>query len=159
MKAVMCDTKVIPITSHALEIIKVEEIDSIELPLYASYVSAGFPSPADDYLEDNIDLTKYIIQNPTSTFLMRVKGNSMQDANIHDGDLLVIDKSVKPADGYPVVCFLDGDFTVKTFRMLSNKAYLYPANPSYKPIEITEDMDMRVWGVVVCTVHKPIVRL
>jgi DNA polymerase V len=152
----MCDAKVIPITSHALEIVDIEEIDSIELPLYASYVSAGFPSPADDYLEDRIDISKYLIQNPTSTFMMRVKGSSMQDANIHDGDLLVIDKALKPTDGLPVVCFLDGDFTVKTFRKINQKVYLYPANPAYSPIEITEEMDMRVWGVVVWILHKPV---
>ncbi|MFD3003103.1 LexA family protein [Pontibacter toksunensis] len=156
MIAVMCDAKVIPITSHALEIIEVEEIDSIELPLFASYISAGFPSPADDYLEDKIDLNKYVVQNPTSTFLMRVRGNSMHDANIHDGDLLVIDKSLKPSDGNPVVCFLESDFTVKTFRRINNKVFLYPANHAYKPIEITEEMDMRVWGVVVWILHKPV---
>ncbi|MFD2247208.1 LexA family protein [Pontibacter ruber] len=152
----MCTAKVIPISSHVLENFDFEVLDNIELPLYASYVSAGFPSPADDYLEDRIDLSKYLIQNPTSTYMMRVKGTSMQDANIHDGDLLVIDKALKPADGLPVVCFLDGEFTVKTFRRIEGKAYLYPANPAYKPIEITEEMDMRVWGVVVWILHRPV---
>jgi DNA polymerase V len=152
----MCNAKVIPISSYALELFDFDFLDHIKLPLYASYVSAGFPSPADDYLEDKIDLSKYLVQNPTSTFMMRVKGNSMQDANINDGDILVIDRSLKAADGLPVVCFLDGEFTVKTFRQIGGRAYLYPANPAYKPIEVTEEMDMRVWGVVVWVLHKPI---
>ncbi|WP_317195418.1 LexA family protein [Rufibacter roseolus] len=125
------------------------------MPLYASYISAGFPSPADDYLEDRIDLSTYLVQNPTSTFLMRVKGNSMQDANIHEGNLLVIDKSLKPRDGFPVVCFLEGEFTVKTFRQIKGKVYLEPANPVYPRIEVTEEMEMRVWGVIVWVLQKP----
>jgi DNA polymerase V len=152
----MCNAKVIPFFSHTLEYLDFEVIESFALPLLASYISAGFPSPADDYLEDRIDLSKYLIQNPTSTYMMRVKGNSMQDANIHDGDILVIDKALNPADGLPVVCFLDGEFTVKTFRRIKDKAFLYPANPNYKPIEVTENMDMRVWGVVVWVLHKPV---
>lgn len=152
----MCSAKIIPIDSHLLETLDFDYFGSMEIPLYASFVSAGFPSPADDYLEGRIDLGKYLIQNPTSTFMMRVKGSSMVDANIHDGDILVIDKSLKASDGMPVVCFLDGEFTVKTFKKIGNKAYLMPANPAYKPIEVTEEMDMRVWGVVVWILHKPI---
>ncbi|SFH41076.1 LexA family protein [Pontibacter chinhatensis] len=152
----MCSAKIIPIDSHLLEQLSFDYLEGIELPLFASYVSAGFPSPADDYLEGRIDLGKYLIQNPTSTFMMRVKGSSMVEANIHDGDILVIDKSLKASDGMPVVCFLDGEFTVKTFRKVGNKAYLMPANPAYKPIEVTEEMDIRVWGVVVWILHKPV---
>ncbi|MER2997394.1 LexA family protein [Pontibacter populi] len=152
----MCNAKVIPISSYTLEVFSFDILDQINIPLYASYVSAGFPSPADDYLEDRIDLSKYLVQNPTSTFMMRVKGSSMQNANIHDGDILVIDRSLKATDGLPVVCFLDGEFTVKTFRKTNGKTYLYPANPAYKPIEVTEEMDIRVWGVVVWVLHKPV---
>jgi len=145
-----------PVFSQTFQQLTFDEFAGIALPLYASYVSAGFPSPADDYLEDRIDLGKYLIRNPISTYLMRVKGTSMVDANIHEGDILVIDKSLKPADGLPVVCFLDGEFTVKTFRKADGKAWLMPANPAYKPIELTEEMDMRVWGVVVWILHKPV---
>jgi DNA polymerase V len=151
----MCSAKVIPIQSHTLELVSLEAVRGVELPFYASYIAAGFPSPADDHLEDRIDLGQYLVQNPTSTYMMRVKGTSMMDANIHEGDILVIDKSLRPADGLPVVCFLDGEFTVKTFRMIDKKAFLMPANPDFKPIEVTEDMDMRVWGVVVWILHKP----
>lgn len=150
----MCNTKVIPIHTFTLEPVNVDTMEGLELPLYASYITAGFPSPADDHLEDRIDLGKYLVQNPTSTYMMRVKGNSMVDAKIQDGDILVIDKSLRPADGLPVVCFLDGEFTVKTFRLIDKKAFLMPANPDFKPIEVTEDMDMRVWGVVVWILHK-----
>ncbi|AKQ47718.1 hypothetical protein TH63_13595 [Rufibacter radiotolerans] len=136
----------------------IDLLEGVEIPLFASYISAGFPSPADDYLEDRIELGEYLVQNPTSTFMMKVKGNSMRDANIHEGDLLVIDKSLKPRDGLPVVCFLDGEFTVKTFRKIKDKVFLEPANPAYPRIEITEEMDMRVWGVIVWILHKPVMR-
>ncbi|WP_231583476.1 LexA family protein [Rufibacter radiotolerans] len=141
-----------------LEPIPIDLLEGVEIPLFASYISAGFPSPADDYLEDRIELGEYLVQNPTSTFMMKVKGNSMRDANIHEGDLLVIDKSLKPRDGLPVVCFLDGEFTVKTFRKIKDKVFLEPANPAYPRIEITEEMDMRVWGVIVWILHKPVMR-
>ena len=152
----MCSAKVIPITPQVLELLDFDYLETVEIPLLASFISAGFPSPADDYLEDKIDLNRYIVQNPTSTYMMRVKGSSMVDANIHEGDILVIDKSLKASDGMPVVCFLDGEFTVKTFKKVGNKAYLMPANPAYKPIEVTEEMDVRVWGVVVWILHKPV---
>ncbi|WP_210489874.1 LexA family protein [Rufibacter aurantiacus] len=152
----MSCAKIIPIDSSVLELCPVEILEGLDVPLYASYISAGFPSPADDYLEDKVELSNYLVQNPTSTYMMKVKGNSMQDANIHEGDLLVIDKSLKPRDGLPVVCFLDGEFTVKTFRYISGKVYLEPANPAYPRIEITEEMDMRVWGVIVWILHKPV---
>ncbi|MBX0335402.1 translesion error-prone DNA polymerase V autoproteolytic subunit [Pontibacter sp. HSC-14F20] len=152
----MCSAKIIPLESCLLEQLCFEYLEELQLPLFAYSVSAGFPSPADDYLEGRIDLGKYLIQNPTSTFMMRVKGNSMTDANIRDGDILVIDKSLKASDGMPVVCFLDGEFTLKTFKKIGQQVFLAPANPAYKPIEVTEEMDLRVWGVVVWILHKPV---
>ena len=124
--------------------------------MVASYISAGFPSPAEDYLEERIDIGRYLIQSPASTYMMRVKGNSMMDANIHEGDILIIDRAQKAADGLPVISILEGEFTVKTFKLINGKAFLVPANPAFKPIEITEEMDMRVWGVVVWILHKPV---
>ena len=152
----MSSAKIIPIHSQVLEPLDIQEVEGLEFPFVASYISAGFPSPADDYLEDKIDLGRYLVQNPAATYFMRVRGSSMQDANIHDGDVLVIDKSLKPADGLPVVCFLDGEFTVKTFKKSKEGVFLMPANPAFAPIEITEEMDMRVWGVVVWVLHKPV---
>lgn len=142
--------------SQVLELVPHEEVIWPDLPLYTAYVPAGFPSPADDHMEERIDLGKYLVQNPAATFMMRVSGDSMRDANIHNDDILVIDRSIKPSDGMPVVCFLDGEFTVKTFKRISGKPFLVPANPAYKPIEITEEMDMRVWGVVAWVLHKPV---
>ncbi|GAB3812831.1 LexA family protein [Pontibacter rugosus] len=152
----MCRAKVIPLSPLQLEHLDFDYLESIKIPFFASYISAGFPSPADDHMEERIDIGKHLIQNPTSTYMMRVKGTSMIDANIHDGDILVIDKSLKPADGLPVVCFLDGEFTVKTFKRIGDKAFLAPANPAYEPIELTEEMDMRIWGVVAWVLHKPV---
>jgi DNA polymerase V len=152
----MCSAKIIPFNSYALEYLDFDFLDKVEIPFYSYFISAGFPSPADDYLEDKIDLGKYLIQNPTSTFMMRVKGDSMVDANIHEGDILVIDKSLKASDGMPVVCFLDGEFTVKTFKRINDRAFLMPANPVYKPIQLTEGMNMQIWGVVVWILHKPV---
>lgn len=151
----MSSAKVIPLYAE-LEILNIRVFEGIELPLVASYVSAGFPSPADDYIEDKIDLGKFLVKNPTSTYFMRVRGTAMEDAKIHDGDVLVIDKSLKPADGVPVVLFLDGVFTIMTFKKNSHGAFLLPANPAGGTIAITEDMDMRVWGVVVWILHKPV---
>jgi DNA polymerase V len=125
------------------------------IPLYASCVSAGFPSPADDHIEDRINLGNYLVQNPASTFMMRVRGTSMADANIHEGDILVIDRSLKPEDGRIAVCFLDGEFTVKTIRRNRERMWLQPANPAFDPIELTDEMDVRVWGVVAWILHKP----
>lgn len=152
----MYSEKFSTIRSEVLKPIRLDGILSIKIPLYATYISAGFPSPADDYIEDQIDLGRYLVQNPTSTYLMRVKGNSMVDANIHDGDILVIDKALKPENGLPVICFLDGEFTVKAFKKIKDKAYLMPANPDYRPIEVSGEMNMGIWGVVVWILHKPV---
>lgn len=151
----MCSAKPLPILPQQLEPLVFEYLETVKIPLLASYISAGFPSPADDYLEERIDIGKHLIQSPASTYMMRVKGNSMVDANIHEGDILIIDRAQKAADGLPVICILEGEFTVKTFKRIKDKAFLMPANPTYKPIEITEEMDMRVWGVVVWVLHKP----
>jgi len=152
----MRNAKPLPILPQQLEPLAFEYLETIEIPLLASYISAGFPSPADDYLEGGIDISRYLIQSPASTYMMRVKGNSMVDANIHEGDILIIDRAQDAADGLPVICNLEGEFTVKTFKRIKDKAFLVPANPAYDSIEITEEMDMRVWGVVVWILHKPV---
>ncbi|WP_161887907.1 LexA family protein [Pontibacter russatus] len=152
----MRNANLLPILPQQLEPLFFEYIETIEIPLLASCISAGFPSPADDYLEENINIGRYLIQNPASTYMMRVKGNSMVEANIHEGDILIIDRAQDAADGLPVICILEGEFTVKTFKRIKDKAFLVPANPAYKSIEVTEEMDMRVWGVVVWILHKPV---
>ncbi|MCC9168645.1 LexA family protein [Pontibacter harenae] len=145
-----------PFLSKVLEPLDISALEELEIPFIENYISAGFPSPALDYAEPRIDIVKYLALNPTSTFSMRVRGNSMMDSNIHDGDIIVIDKAITPTNGDPVVCFIDGEFTVKTFRKTKDRIFLVPANPNYKPIEITADMDAHVWGVVKWILHKPV---
>ena len=122
---------------------------SLSLLYIPSGISAGFPSPADDFLDLSIDLNKELIKNPSSTFFGRAKGESMMDAGIHDGDLLIIDKSLPPANGKIAVCFIDGEFTVKQILKKENSCWLMPANKKYKPIQVTEDNYFIVWGIVI----------
>jgi DNA polymerase V len=125
-----------------------------ELNFYTSQIPAGFPSPADDFMEKRLDLNDYLVKNQASTFLIRVKGNSMVNAGISDGDLLVIDRSVEPSDGKIVLGVLNGEFTVKRIVKKGKKLILAPENENYKPIEITEEMDFQSWGVVTFSIHK-----
>ncbi len=120
----------------------------INLPFVKSGISAGFPSPADDFLDTSIDLNKELIKHPSSTFFGRVKGNSMVDAGLSDGDLLVIDKSLEPKNGKIAVCYIDGEFTIKRIKTAKDCVYLMPANPDYKPIKVTADNDFLIWGIV-----------
>ncbi len=128
----------------------------LELPLAEGGIAAGFPSPAQDYIDLKIDLNKELIANPSSTFYARVKGLSMIDAGISDGDILVIDKSVEPQDGDTAVCFIDGEFTLKFIRIEADAVYLVPANPAFKPIKVTEDNNFCIWGIVTYSIknHK-----
>ena len=119
-----------------------------------SGVHAGFPSPADDSIEQPLDLNKLVAPNPNATFFARVVGDSMKDAHIEEGDLLAVDKSADPLDGDVVVSFLDGEFTLKTIRFKGAQVWLVPANEKYKPIEVTTDCDFRVWGVVRYVIKK-----
>jgi DNA polymerase V len=130
------------------QIYKAEIDKKIKLPLYYCTVSAGFPSPADDYIDKKLDLNEYIIKHPASTFLVKVRGNSMQDCGISNDDLLVVDRSLDPIDKSIVVAFLDGEFTIKRVRIKKEKLYLVPENTDYKSIEVTKEMDFQVWGVV-----------
>jgi DNA polymerase V len=125
-----------------------------ELPLVVASVSAGFPSPAEDYLEARLDLNKELIINPSSTFYARVKGDSMYLAGISDGDLLIIDKSRNPSNGSIVVCLIDGDFTVKRLEKSGNEFFLMPENPDFKPIKILPENSVTIWGVVTYTIKK-----
>lgn len=124
------------------------------IPLFSSSVAAGFPSPADDFLEKNLDLHEYLIKNPAATFLVRVKGSSMIQAGIFSGDMLVVDRSLKPTHKSIVVAVVDGEFTVKRMQMSAGQTYLVPENRDYKPIRITEDMDVQIWGVVTTVIHQ-----
>ncbi len=120
----------------------------IELPLVGTAIRAGFPSPADDFLDVSIDLNKELIKNPPATFFGRVNGDSMRDLGIDDGDLLIIDKSLEPTDGKIAVCFIDGEFTLKRIKIGKDAIWLMPANENYSPIKVTGDNDFAVWGIV-----------
>lgn len=126
------------------------------LPLADSGISAGFPSPAQDYIDLSLDLNKELISNPSSTFFGRVCGESMKDAGIHDGDILVIDKSLEPQDGDTAVCFIDGEFTLKYIRIEKDAVYLVPANESFQPIRVAEENNFCIWGIVTYSIknHK-----
>jgi DNA polymerase V len=121
----------------------------LELKYVQSGISAGFPSPADDFLDAGIDLNQELIKHPYSTFYGRVKGDSMRDVGIHNGDILIIDKSLEASNGRIAVCFIDGEFTVKKIKIEQNCCWLMPANENYKPIKVTSDNEFLIWGVVI----------
>ena len=126
----------------------------LDLPFVEQGISAGFPSPADDFLDLSIDLNKEFIQHPNTTFYGRVRGDSMIDAGLHDGDLLIIDKSLEPQDGKIAVCFVDGEFTVKRIKKDQNAVWLVAENQKYKPIRVTADNDFLIWGVVTTVIKQ-----
>ena len=128
--------------------------DDTELILFESRVACGFPSPASDYIEETINLNRHLIRNPSSTYFVRASGESMREAYIRDTDLLIVDKSIKVRDGYPIVCWLNGGFTIKTYRTEEGKVYLEPANPDYKRVELVDGMDFTFWGVVSYSIHN-----
>ena len=121
---------------------------------FTSRVEAGFPSPADDYLEGTLDLNEHLIRRPAATFFLRVSGDSMTGAGIYPGDILIVDRSLTPADGRIVIAVVDGELTVKRLSRQHGRIRLLPENPRYPPIEITAEQDLRVWGVVVHAVHS-----
>ncbi len=121
---------------------------------------AGFPSPAQDYMTDSIDLNKELVLHPATTFYARAVGNSMTGFGISEGDLLVIDKSIEPVDGDIVVAFIDGEFTLKKIMKDENECnlWLVPGNEDYPPIKITEENDFIVWGVLTYNIKKQLIR-
>ena len=122
--------------------------------LYHSRVAAGFPSPADDYIEGQLDLNRYLVDRPAATFFVRVEGDSMLGAGIHPGDLLVVDRSRQAGEGSVIIAVLDGELTVKRLRYRGEQAWLYPENEAYPPLAITDAHDFQIWGVVRHVVHS-----
>ena len=117
-------------------------------------ISAGFPSPAEDFKEARISIDQEVVKNETATFYARVSGDSMQGAGLDDGDLLVIDRSLQPQHDKIAVCFIDGEFTVKRLKVDKDAVYLMPENKKYKPIKITEENQLVIWGIVTYVVKK-----
>ncbi len=133
----------------ALDLFSMLSSSTLERPLVSLGISAGFPSPANDFIDISIDLNRDLIKHPSATFFGRVKGESMKDVGIGNGDLLIIDKSIQASNGKIAVCFIDGDFTVKKIKLENKKCWLMPANDKYQPIEINEQNDLQIWGIVI----------
>ncbi|APD48623.1 translesion error-prone DNA polymerase V autoproteolytic subunit [Synechococcus sp. CS-602] len=125
----------------------------LALPLAVESVAAGFPSPADDYVEVGIDLNEQLIRHPSSTFFLRVSGDSMTGAGIHHGDLLIVDRSVEPRPGRIVVAVLEGAFTLKRLALHRGRLRLEAAHPAYPPLELSDADDLRLWGVAIHAIH------
>lgn len=140
--------------TNITDIFKVENGVHISLPLFVSGLRAGFPSPADDYIEKKLDLNEYLVKHPAATFYVRVEGDSMIGAGILSGDILVVDRALQPTHNKIVVAIVDGEFTVKRLLIKGKKVLLSPENDMYQPIEVTEGMDFAVWGVVTSVIHE-----
>jgi len=124
------------------------------LPLYLSPVKAGFPSPADDYLDKKLDLNEHLIKHPSATFFVKVKGDSMVQAGIQSGDILIVDRSLEPRDKKIVVAVVNGEFTVKRIRKKGGKLFLVAENSAFAEMEITEEIDFEIWGIVIHVIHS-----
>jgi DNA polymerase V len=123
-------------------------------PFFAEGVAAGFPSPADDYIDRHLDLHEHLIEHPAATFYLRASGNSMVRAGIHNGDLLVVDRAVEPRDGHVVIAVIDGELAVKRLCRSGGRLLLESEGAGYPPIAITEEMDLRIWGVCRYVIHR-----
>ncbi|MBT3611583.1 MAG: translesion error-prone DNA polymerase V autoproteolytic subunit [Flavobacteriales bacterium] len=129
-----------------------EKLDNISL--FEGSVPAGFPSPTDDVMDLDLNLHDYLVRNPTETFCVKAVGESMKDAGIQSGDVMLVDRAIEPRNRSIVLAVIDNEFTVKRVNVSDKKLYLMPENENFTPIEITEDMDFKVWGVVTYVIHK-----
>ena len=127
---------------------------TFKIPLLTDSVSAGFPSPADDYTEENIDLNEHLISNPSSTFFLRVKGESMINAGIKDKDLIIVDKSLTARPGNIIIAMIDGEFTIKRLSIKNDKLYLKAENNNYPDFRFKNHIDVQIWGVVIYSIHR-----
>jgi DNA polymerase V len=143
-------------SKEVVEIFKAEAAIALPLPIYLAQVQAGFPSPADSYLDRTLDLNTLLIHHPAATFFVKVTGDSMRNAGISSGDLLVVDRSLEAADNKIVIAIVNGEFTVKRLKIRDNKISLVPENPAYPILHLKEESDFQVWGVVTYVIHKAI---
>lgn len=127
---------------------------NLEMPYISSGIKAGFPSPAADFDGTRVSIDQIVVKNAVATFYAKANGNSMIGAGIDDGDILVIDKSLEPQDGKIAVCFIDGEFTVKRIKVKENSLLLLPENKLFEPIEVTQENDFIIWGIVTYVVKK-----
>lgn len=140
--------------NQKLSFFKPDFESEIRIPYINEGVSAGFPSPAADFMETNIDLNTELSENHLATFYIKVKGNSMIDAGINDKDVLVVDRSLEPQNNKIAICFIDGEFTVKRIQLEKDCLYLMPENPNYSPIKVTEENQLLIWGIVTYVIKK-----
>ncbi len=137
-----------------LAILGFEQRTRLALPLSLATVPAGFPSPAEDYIDRRLDLNEHLIRHPTATFFVRAAGESMRDAGVAPGDILVVDRAVEARDGQIVIAVLDGEMTVKRLRRRDGRLLLLPDNPAYAPVEVAPEASFEIWGVVTYIIHK-----
>jgi len=137
-----------------IDIHSIDASQDLPLPYAEEGIKAGFPSPAQDYMDLSIDLNRELVKHPSSTFYGKVKGDSMVDAQVFDGDILIIDKSLEPTNGDMAVCFVDGEFTLKFIEIHADEVLLVPANKQYAPIRVTKENDFIIWGIVTYVIHK-----
>lgn len=147
-------TKAIRVPLRLLPTIEKLQNNEIGIPFYLSKVQAGFPSPADDYVEKYLDLNTHFIKHPSSTFVLQATGDSMKDAGIASGDWLLVDRSIEPTDGKIVIAAVNGELTVKRLSRQKNAVVLLAENPNYQPIVIKENFDLVIWGVVILVMHE-----
>lgn len=150
-------SKTVPIRVPEMEVewvLKAVQNQFYRLPFYENRISAGFPSPAQNDEEERLDLNELLIKHPSATFFLRVTGSSMINAGIHHNDILVVDRSIEPAHGKIVIASVNGELTVKRLHNAGGKVKLVAENPAYAPIDITEEMEMRIWGVVTNVIHS-----
>ena len=126
----------------------------MKLSFFLAPVQAGFPYPADDHIEKKLDLNELLVAHPAATFFVRVEGHSMRDAQIFDGDVLIVDRSLQPESGSIAVAIINGEFTVKRLLKKKDRLYLMAENPAFPSIEISPEMDFQIWGIVTYVIHK-----
>lgn len=140
--------------SPTLDLYSAETETTLELPFVDTGISAGFPSPAMDFEGLGIDLNRDLIQHPAATFFARVKGDSLKNAGIQDGDLLIIDRSLEPRNGKIAVCYLDGEFTAKRLKISGKEIWLVAENEAYPPIRVQESQELMIWGIVTHVIKR-----
>lgn len=137
-----------------VEIFTALAVKQMSIPLYFTWISAGFPSPADDYIDKKLDLNEYLVKHPAATFFVKVSGDSMVRAGINNGDILIVDRALEPTHNKIIVAVVDGEFSVKRLKKTGNRLFLAPENNNYPVIEVKDGMNFEVWGVVTNVIHQ-----
>lgn len=146
--------KKIRIGSNIKEVMKFTKVKNLERPLLGTHVPAGFPSPAQDYIEASLDLNEYLVSHLNATFFVRVEGYSMIEAGIRPDDILIVDRSLEAANNKIIIAIVNGELTVKRLSIVDDIYWLMPENPQFDPIRIDVDIDFVIWGVVTYVIHK-----